>query len=555
MEQEKSSNLTAEQTPCAEDLDANEDIIEQIPEVINDKQQEPSITEVSEEHVTTSNEHVSENTSLEPEVSENNNDQVVGEANSCGDKTDSEKIEVPNDGYIAVPTDETLAETDPRGSTEAEVQVPNGEKDTELSIQEAEIDQKHVKETLLHNASEYVSESEEVNGEEKTDSNNCNEISGSNNSVVSQEVSTSNVAIEEDSACNSSQQPRKETREETETEEPQKQDSELQVSELIQDPTVENIERDAQPFLASANDSGITEEVQKLQEVPLPAPEENITTDCKESNVVEGATNEDIDHPEQNDTTKSFSDDKKPTEEALEETIANDILPVPLSEISKVDHSTTERELTNREEPSTEYTATGDDEKEASQEKISDISSDPQARDTYVAKSTDNSDNVTDTTEVPMINENTSVECILVNERSVTDLETKIDDEAPEIKETTPSSAEGQKSDSDEVAPGENKSGYESNNQMLESIAHVQSRYIISETEERKTEEDNLKAEAEIKSAKAVADDTLEQEETTCEKEILKDDIPSEKEKLLRVNSTYLLHVLQVVLCYMNIKP
>lgn len=468
MEQENSSNL--EKTPCAEDLDVNKDIIEHIPEVRNDEQQEPSITEVSEEHVTTSLE--------EPEVSENNNDQVVGEANSCGDRTDSEKIEVPNDGYIAVPTNETLAETDPRESTEAE-----------------------------------------VNGEEKTDSNNCNEISGSNNSVASQEVSTSNVAIEADSTCNSSQEPGKETREETETEEPQKQDSELQVSE---DSTVENIERDAQPFLASADDSGITEEVQK-----------NITTDCKESDVVE----------EKHDTTKSFSDDKKATEEVLEETIANDILPVPLSETSKVDHSTTETELTNR-----------DDEKEACEEKISDISSAApdliQARDTDVIKSTDNSDNVIDTAEVPVINENTSVEYILVNESSVTDLETKHDDEAPEIKETTPSSAEGQDVEENSNTPGsltEEKSD-------SDEVAPVQSRDIISETEERKTEEDNLKAEAEIESVKAVADDTLEQEETTCEKEILKGDIPSEKEKLLRVNSTYLQHVLQVVLFYMNIK-
>lgn len=365
MKQERSLNLTAEETPCAEDLNVNKDVIEHIPEVSNYKQQDSPVMKVSE-HIMTSDEHVLASTSLESEVLEKNNDQVIGEAleknndqvigeaNSCGDKTELEKIEVLNDGPTEVPTSETLAETDSRGCTETEVQVPNVEKEAEVVKQEAENDQENINETLPnYAASEGVSEPKEVDGEEEIDSNNCKEISNSPISVASDEVSKSNVALEEDSTSN-----------------------------------------------------------------------------------------------------------------------------------------------------------------------------------------------------------------------SVTDLETK-NEEAPEIKTTNPSSAEGQeaervnieensnyagslpeeKSDSNEVAfmPGENKSGYESNNRGLESIAQVQSFDIISKTEETKTEEEDLKAKAELQSDKAVTEDIL-QEETMPEKEIMKEDISSKKEQSPRVKTSNLLHFLQVIL-------
>ncbi|KAL1536490.1 microtubule-associated protein futsch-like isoform X1 [Salvia divinorum] len=151
----------------------------------------------------TSNKHVSDSTSLESEVLEKINDQIVGEANSFGDETDLEKIEVLNDGPTAIPISETLAETASRGCTETEDQLPNVEKEAEVSKREAENDQKHIKETLPNDAvSEDIVESKKVTGEEVS-SNDCKEITSSPISVSSEDVLTSNVALEEDSTSNS----------------------------------------------------------------------------------------------------------------------------------------------------------------------------------------------------------------------------------------------------------------------------------------------------------------------------------------------------------------
>ncbi|XP_042026972.1 microtubule-associated protein futsch-like isoform X2 [Salvia splendens] len=142
----------------------------------------------------TSNEHVSDSTSLESVVLEKINDPIVGEANSFNDKTDLEKI----------PISETLAETASTECTETKDQLPNVEKEAEVSKREAENDQKHIKETLPNDAvSLDVLESKEVTGEEEVSSNRCKEISSSPISVASEDVSTSNVALEEDSTSNS----------------------------------------------------------------------------------------------------------------------------------------------------------------------------------------------------------------------------------------------------------------------------------------------------------------------------------------------------------------
>ncbi|XP_042061227.1 uncharacterized protein LOC121805448 isoform X2 [Salvia splendens] len=201
--EERSLNLTAEETtPCTEDMNVNKVIIGHIPEVTDDKQQDSPVMKVPEENIMQSNENVLDGNSMGSGVSEKIRDQVDGEANSCGDKTDLEKIEVLNDGPLAVPTSETLAEIESRGCTETEVQVPKGEKEAEFK-REAENDQKNIDTTLPdYAASENVSELKEVNGEEEIASNNCAEILSSPISVASEEVSTSNVALEEDSTYN-----------------------------------------------------------------------------------------------------------------------------------------------------------------------------------------------------------------------------------------------------------------------------------------------------------------------------------------------------------------
>ncbi|KAI3452469.1 hypothetical protein Pfo_009133 [Paulownia fortunei] len=427
------------------------------------------------------------------------------------------------------------------------------------------------------------------------------------------------MASEEGSTSNPFQESRRETQQEAENEEAQKQDEDLHVSALIQDSSMEKIEKDVQLCLASANDSEITQEMQKLEEASLPAPDENIieNTERKESEVVEDATkNKYIEHMEQDDTTKSFLDDQKPTKREQEETecrqekvlldetveqikestsirVANDFLPKSFTETSEVDHPTAERELTiNREDLQTGKTATGDDEEtkidkdeeeEAYEQQISDFSSAApniiEARDQDVARLLSEAPEetvilndireanifykTTDTTESAEINNNKSVEDIHVNNRSTADLETKIDDEAPE---TVPRATEGravqstiawetsmlisqgerdeyehayigsmieEKSDSNEIefASEESKSGYESKNQVLESIAQVQSCDIIPKAGETETEEENLEAAAEIKSEEVAAEEIFEPEETTYEKETMKVNISSEKIK------------------------
>ncbi|KAL1564231.1 hypothetical protein AAHA92_06601 [Salvia divinorum] len=200
--QERSLNLTAKETTCTEDLNVNKVTICHIPEVSDDKQQVSPVTIVPEENMMTSNKHVLDGNSIESGVSEKINDQVDGEANSCGDKTDFEKTEVLNDGPSAVPTSETLGEIESRGRTETDVQVPNGENEAQFK-QETENDQNIETAVPNYAASENASELKEVNGEEEIASNKCAEILHSPISVASEEVSTFNVALEEDLSSNS----------------------------------------------------------------------------------------------------------------------------------------------------------------------------------------------------------------------------------------------------------------------------------------------------------------------------------------------------------------
>lgn len=79
------------------------------------KQEESSVTEVPEVHMVISHENVPDVANLASEV--------VEEENSCGDKTVTEETAALDDSSTMIPTNESLPETDPRGGTEAEVQV------------------------------------------------------------------------------------------------------------------------------------------------------------------------------------------------------------------------------------------------------------------------------------------------------------------------------------------------------------------------------------------------------------------------------------------------
>ncbi|PIN04489.1 hypothetical protein CDL12_22974 [Handroanthus impetiginosus] len=525
------------------------------------KQEVSSIWNVSEEHINISK-NVADVTILASEASELSGDhQVIEEANSCSDMTDAVKIGVRDDGSITVPSNENLVQIVAKESTDPEAQVRAGEKEVKLIEQEPEpgIDQKKIEEELPVSAPHDASKPNGMNGEEDNRSSDYgNEISESSHSAELQEVSSSNVAseqlstsdlfqestrvtkqeavseetqkqdeglhvlapiivaLDELSTSNPLQESIEVTKQEAIHEEVQKQDDDLHVSAPISDSSVENIKKDVQLCLTSAHVSDITQGIQKLDEAAGPSAEEKIEEiiakmDCKESEVVEDSTQDKyIEHQEQDDTTKSFLDDKKLAESEQKE------------EECTGEKGSTSVPVANTVPP-TSSMEPPEDEKELR----------------------------ADTTESAV-----SLEDDLINSRSIVDLKTKIDDEAPEITETTTTTggqetesrsvgespvliSQCEKDDHEHVSVGnmiedksdsnavqfeheENKSINESKNQVLDSIAQVQSCDIISKAEETKTHEHNLEATIEINS---VAEDISEP------KEIMKVDISSNKIK------------------------
>lgn len=578
VKQEKDLSPIGVKVPSGNGLDVNKDMAVDIAEHPDCKQKESSITEVSE-HILIGNENVENVPSLASEASDQNNHyKIVGEVNSCSEKKDPENKGVIDDDFTTIPTTEKLVETDPEERTVAEAHVPNVEKEVELIQQDPEAGSGEGIEEELHiNASQDVSESNRVNGQEKGTTNNCNEISDSSNSVTLEEVSSSNVASEEDSKSNPPQ--------EAENEEAQKQDENLHVSVLGQDSSTEKVDKDIQLSLANANDSDIREE-----ESSLPAPDDSITekTEPKESEVQEDATkNKNIENIEEDNTSKSLLDDQKTTvreqddtecgqvllDEIAEETkestsipVANDFFPESFTEASEVDNSSIERELKkDSKELQIGKTATDDkeetkieevEEEEAGKQKTPDFSSAipniietrdhdvdrslseaPSEASTWILKEADIVQETSDTTEV-------------INKTYVTDIETEVDNESIETIETAPTATRGLEvastsvgetvrrerdenehacigmvegkleSDVVEVAPEANKSEYECKKQVLESIAQFQSFEIIPKAKETEIEE-NLEVAAEIKS-EVVADDIFEPKETPYEDESMK---------------------------------
>lgn len=469
--QEKDSDLIAVKVPCTEDLDVVEEVAVGHLAEEDSKQEESSITEVPEVDMVISHENVPDAASLASEV--------VEEANSCGS--------------TMMPTNETLRslpETDPRGCTEAKVLVPDVEKEAELVQHDltTETDQKDIEGQLLIKDSQVISESEGVNDEEeKTNSDNCEEISGSSNSGVLEEEPASNF-----------QEYRREMKEEAENEEAQKQEEELHVSALVHDLSSGKIEN----------------HVQELEKAPLPASDEKIieTRECNESETVEGGRTESLfdekkaTEREQEETEsgqeKSTSDENVQTTTSTSDLEVIEFLPVLPSETSKVDLSSTEEEIaTDREGLN-----------------AGKIASDA--------------------------NEDTRID----NNRSITDLESINNDEVPEIIQTTPSASEGQDVESTRVGETTslisecNRDGYENDNTSSATEESPDSKVVlesvsqVAETEETKTEKKNLETAGEIESEKVVAEDISGQEESKHETEILKVSNPCKKVQLQRVN-------------------
>ncbi|KAL0450699.1 UNVERIFIED_CONTAM: hypothetical protein Slati_1626300 [Sesamum latifolium] len=428
------SDLIDVKIPCTKSLDANEEMVVDIAEDPNYKQEESSITKELEEHLPISHEKVTNMTSLASEAPKLIGDyEVVAEAYSCGDKTDTEKAGELYDGSITITTNDNPVETDKKESTDTETQAATGEKEAEFIQQDPEgrTDQQDIEEDLPTKGSQDVSESNEVNTEEeKRNSDNCKEISGSTTDVALEDVSASNVASEEVPTYNPYQESRREIQQEAENEEAQKQEE----------------------------------------------------TVCRQEKVMSDETVEEI-------------------KVSTSTTVASDFLPISFKETTEVDHSATERELTMDKEG------------------------------LHVGKAASGNFHWENFGEADILYETTDttqsmVEDILVNNRSIGDLKEKSDDEAPKTIELTPTTTEGQelesttvgeisilisqgeggeyehapngsvteeKLDSNEVelGHGENRSGYEPKNEVLEFIPRVQNYDIVSEAEETRTCEEN----------------------------------------------------------------
>ncbi|KAG8384862.1 hypothetical protein BUALT_Bualt04G0162500 [Buddleja alternifolia] len=514
--EEKGSDSVTAENLCAKVSDVNEDMVVTVAEGLNCEQEESSITDVSEEIMRISNENVANVTSLASEAPE-----VISE------KTDVEKMGVLDDVSVTKPANENLEEAFQKESTEA--QVPDGEKETELMQhdEEAETGGKEIKDEQPINASQDVSKSNEVNDqEEKRNSDSCKEISDNSNTV----------ALEE------------------------KQNDDLNILAHINNVSMGKTEEDVPLCGATVDESDILQQMQKIDETSLPAPDENIIekTDSKESEVAEDATKDKyVEHLEQEETTKSLLDDQTHPESEQEEAqcrqekvildektdeikdstsiqVFKDFLQKPSKETSEMDSFISERELTiNREELYKEKKVLGqEEEEEANIQIISDVSPAApvmtEARDhddekllyealeeTFTCKVAGEGDIVsetTDTTECTVINNNTVLEDIHVNSKSIGELETKLEDDTPETVETTPDATKGQevditssvlvseraasehafcgvieeKSDSKEVefAHGENKAGNEFKDQDVKELKPQEIPLQANNTEE-----------------------------------------------------------------------
>ncbi|KAL6520214.1 hypothetical protein OROMI_032394 [Orobanche minor] len=490
--QEKTSTSVAVSTPSTKDSGVNTDKVVDV--VLDPKctQEKSCIITALEEHMMMGNEHVANVVSVTSSAFE------LSVQNT--DKTDTEKMTVLDDGSTKIPTNENLVETDPTGSIKSDIQVSVEENKAELKQQD-------------------------------TETRTYQDVSDSYNSVALEEIASFNVTSEKHLTSNPSRESRNEGRPESENEEAQKQDEDLTVSIPVQDSSIEEMEKDVHSCPASTTDSEIIRDMQKPEEAPIPAPDENTinNTYCIESEVAE-------------DATKSFLNDKKITEGEQNETeckqenvlldeeaeeikepasipVPIDFLPESFTETSEVDHSTAERQMTtNKEDLQAGKTPTGDKEK-TKLEKDKEEESDEQK----ISYSSCAALNIIETGGRNGAG------------RSIAGVEAKIDDEVPRSTESqevgSGSSRETsasmyqcerdgyehahistkEKQNSNEVgfAPEESNTGYGARNQMLEY--QDQNFGMISKAEESV---DQASAAAELKSETVLAEDRFQPTET-----------------------------------------
>ncbi|XP_020554700.1 titin isoform X5 [Sesamum indicum] len=480
------SDSIAVKIPCTKSLDAKEEMVD-LAEAPNYKQEESSITKELEEHLPISHEKVTNMTSLASEAPKLTGDyEVVAKAYNCSDKTDTEKAGELYDGSITITTNENPVETDKKESTDTETQAAKVKKEAELIQPDPE------------------ARTDQQDIEEDLPTKGSQDVSGSNevtaeekkrNSDNCEEISgsTTDVVLGDVSSSNVAS-------EEVSTYNPY-QESRRQIQQ----------------------ETG-NKEAQKQEK-----------TVCRQEKVMSDETVEEI-------------------KVSTSTTVASDFLPKSFKETSEVDHSATDRELTTDKEGLHEgKTASGNEEtktdtinkeEEASKHKVSDFSS-AALEETFTGKFLGEANIFYETANTTQ----STVEDILVSNRSIVDLKENSEDEAPKTTELTPTTTKGQElesttvgeismlisqgeggkyehapsgsvteekldSDEAELGHGENRSEYEPKNEVLESIAQVQNCDSVSEAEETRTCEENREATEIKRSNEVVAEDIFEPKET-----------------------------------------
>ncbi|KAK4417804.1 hypothetical protein Salat_2193100 [Sesamum alatum] len=483
--EEVDSDSIAVKTPCTKSFDANEVMVVDIAEDPNYKQEESSITKKIDEHLLISHENVTNVTGLVSEAPKLIGDcEVAAEAYSCDDKTDTEKAGELYDGSIIITTNENPEETDKKESTDTETQAAKGEEEAEL-IQEdpaARTDQQDIEEDLPTKASQDVSEPNEVNAEEeKRNSDNCKEISGSTTDVALEDVSSSNVASEEISTYNPFQESRREIQQEAENEE---ETSEVDHSTTERELTMVDTEGSHVGKAASDDNEEtktdtINEEEEaskhKVSDFSSAAPEETSTGKILgEANI--------------------FYDTTNTTQSTVEDILVNNRSIGDLKEKSD-DEAPKTIEMTP--------TTTGGQELESTT--IGEISN-------LISQSEGGEYEHAPSGSAPTTTEGQELESTTVGE--ISNLISQ--GEGGEYEHAPSGSVTEEKLDSNEVelGHGENRGGYEPKHEVLESIAQVQNCDIVSKAEETRTCEENREATEIKRSDKVVAEDRFESKET-----------------------------------------
>ncbi|KAL2500095.1 Uncharacterized protein Adt_25645 [Abeliophyllum distichum] len=284
---------------------SKEKITLDIAEDLNRKQEESSVTKMSEVK------KLANMTSLASVASQENSDyKIIHEPSSFHDKIDTEDVQVLDDS-ITYSLKENLVQVDPEESTE--LQVPCGEK-VESMQQDPITIMQEIEEQQPRNASEAVSEAG-VNYEGATrTTDNCKEIMDNSSFAELDEISSSNRL----------QESQKKTLQVGEDEGTEKQQDDLHTLAHIDDSPMGITQKDAQLCVASVDGSEDTRVMEKLVADSLPASDNMVEeAEFMEREFAENETsNVNIQQLQQEDTSETFLTnvrDMKPAEGELEE--------------------------------------------------------------------------------------------------------------------------------------------------------------------------------------------------------------------------------------------